>query len=225
MNEVIICKNCGTKLKEIDGKEKCYICGESRESLTLHQIRTQIERAKKWIYYGAYNEAKKELDILEQYQITGSTIYLLKLMMDMKVATKEELKGLSINFQENYNFQQIQKCCSEYPEDYTGGIIAEYAQNAMKNKEEVDKKEKRDSQIISCVITGFLTIVFACSVSSYPGSDLPTKFWVVWAVTLGIFFGRKKIPEKYRKIAYIVLGVIWVWFYLYWCKVAEQYSM
>lgn len=224
-NEVFICKNCGTKLQEIDGKHQCYICGEGRGSLSLHQIRTQIERAKKWIYYGAYDEAKKELAILEQYQITGSTIYLLKLMMDMEVATQEELKELSKNFQENFNFQQILKCSREYPEDYTGGIIAEYAQKATKNKEEKEEKERQQFQIASYIVAGILTIALSNTVSSYPESGLSTKFWIVWILTLGVFFGRKKIPEKYRKLAYIALGVIWILFYLFWCNVIDQYGM
>ncbi len=225
MNEVFICKNCGTKLQEIDGKEQCYICGENRESLTLYQIKTQIERAKKWIFYGAYDEARRELSVLEQYQITGSSIYLLNLMMDMGIATQEELKDLSENFQENSNFQQILKCSREHPEDYTGGLIAEYAQKAVKNKEEKEEKQRQQFRIVSYVVAAFLTIVFSEAVSPYQESGLPTKFWFVWILSLGVFFGKKKIPEKYRKFVYIGLGVIWVCFYMFWSKVIEQYGM
>lgn len=222
--EVFICKNCGTKLQEIEGKEQCYICGEGRESLTLYQIRAHIERAKKWIFNGAYDEARKELSVLEQYHITGSTIYLLKLMMDMEVATQEELKELSKNFHDNFNFQQILKCSREYPEDYTGGMIAAYAQKATQNKEKKEEKEKQQFRIAGYIVAVILTIALNSAVSLYPESGLSTKFWIVWALTLGVFFGRKKIPEKYRKIAYIGLGVIWVLFYVFWSKVIEQYG-
>lgn len=223
-NEVFICGNCGTKLQEIDGKMKCYICGEERESLTLYQIRTQVERAKKWISYGEYDEAKREIAVLEQHQISGSTIYLLKLIMDMQVASQEELKELSKEFQGNYNFQQIQKCSSEYPEDYTGGIIAEYAQQAIKNKEEKQEKEEKQLRMASYVGAAFLTLVLDHAVASSQVAELYSKFWIVWILTLGIFFGRKKIPEKYRKKVYIALGVIWVVFYAYWCNVLAMYG-
>lgn len=223
-NEVFICKNCGTKLQEIDGKERCYICGGDRESLTLYQIRTQMERAKKWIYYGAYDEAKKELSVLEQYQVSGSSIYLLRLMMDMEVATQEELRILSKDFQDNINFQQIQKCSGEHPEDYTGGLIAEYAQKAAQNYQEKVEKEERQIRIGSYVVVAFLTLVFYLTLSGYPGSGLLTRFWIVWILTLGILYGRKKILEKFRKFAYIGLVIVWVVFYLFWANVLAQYE-
>lgn len=222
--DIFICENCGTVLQEIDGKEQCYICGEGRESLTQHQIWTQIERAKKWIFYGAYDEAEKEISVLEQHQIGGSTIYLLKLMMDMQVATQEELQQLSVNLQENIYFQKILKCSKEHPEDYTGGIVAEYSQKAVQNKEEKDTKTKQKFKIASYVAAAFLTLAFDSAVSPYRADGLYTKFWIVWILTLGTFFGRKKIPEKYRKFVYIALGIIWVCFYVLWCNVIAKYG-
>lgn len=222
--EVFICANCGTKLQEIDGQQKCYICGEERASLTLFQIRTHIERAKKWIYYGEYDEAKKELFVLEQHQISGSIIYMLKLMMDMQVATQEELRELPKDFHENANFQQALKCSAEHPEDYTGALMAEYAQMAVQNKKEKDEKDEKTFKIISYAGAVILTFSIDSAVAPYQGTGLYSKFWIVWIATLIIFFGRKKIPTEYKKTVYTVLGIVWAYFYAYWCYIINKYG-
>lgn len=223
--DVFVCENCGTKLQEINGRMQCYICGEERENLTQLQILTHIERAKKWVYYGAFDEAKKELKILEQHQIGGSVVYMLYLMMDMQVATQEELKLISKNYQENVYFQKIMKCSAENTNDFLGGTIAGYSQDAAKNKEEKDEKAKKQAKIATYAGAVFLTFAMDSAVAPYQvEAGFYQKFWSVWILTLGVFFGRKKIPEKYRRYVYIGLGIIWVCFFTLWSNVIAKYG-